>query len=195
MTQPGLRPRTLMLPGPSLIQRQFPAHARPWYFHCQSALRSAGVNWSLFDFVFMGVLIGSVVVAARLAFRTSRNTAYRVASAIAIATAFLLIWINGAVGIIGDENNDANLMFIGVLFISGIGALIARGEPARMAKAMYATATAQAIVAVIELIARFGASDPSWPREIVVLTVIFCGLWLVSANRFQKAAREQAIDA
>ena len=151
------------------------------------------MNWTFFDFAIMGVLIGGVIVAVRLAFRKSPNHAYRAGAAIAVIAAFLLIWINGAVGIIGSENNDANLMFAGVLFISGIGAVLARGEPGKMAKTMYATAIAQALVAVIELIARFGASDPSWPREIVVLTVLFCGLWLLSANRFHKAARELAL--
>lgn len=141
----------------------------------------------------MGILVGGVVLMIWLAFRRSSNKAYRAGAAIAMASAFLLIWINGAVGIIGNENNDANLMFVGVLLISGCGALVARGEPGKMALAMYVTAAAQALVAIIELIGRFGASDPSWPREIIVLTVFFCALWLFSAGRFRKAALEQTI--
>ena len=141
----------------------------------------------------MGILVGGVVLMIWLAFRKSRNVAYRAGAGVAMAAAFLLIWINGAVGIIGNENNDANLMFVGVILISGIGALVARGEPGKMAKTMYVTAAAQALVAVIELIGRFGASDPSWPREIIALTVFFCGLWLFSATRFRKAARELPI--
>ena len=36
------------------------------------------------------------------------NSAYRAAVGVAIAAAFILVWMNLAVGIIGSEDNPAN---------------------------------------------------------------------------------------
>ena len=55
------------------------------------------VDWTAFDFVFMGVLLGGVGLALELVVRKTRNAAYRTAAGVALATSFLLIWINGAV--------------------------------------------------------------------------------------------------
>ena len=70
----------------------------------------------------------------------------------ALATALLLIWINLAVGLIGSENNPANLLYVGVLAIGFIGALLARFQPLGMARALVAMAIAQALVPLIALI-------------------------------------------
>ncbi len=51
--------------------------------------------------------------------------AYRFAVGVALAAAFLLVWMNLAVGLIGSEDNPANLMYFGVLAVGFIGAIIA----------------------------------------------------------------------
>jgi len=73
--------------------------------------------------------------------------AYRFAVGVALTTAFILLWVNGAVGIIGDESNDANIMYFGVLAVGFIGAIIARFRPLGMARALYAMALAQVLAA------------------------------------------------
>ena len=83
---------------------------------------------------------GSQLLAAacgtyELGARMSRNTAYRAAVGLATVAGFLLVWINLAVGIIGDEGNPANLMFGGVLVVGVIGALVARFRAPGMARA------------------------------------------------------------
>ena len=88
-----------------------------------------------------------------LAARKTGNIAYRAAVGVALAAALLLVWINLAVGIIGNEDNPANLMYIGVLAVGTIGAIIARFQPHGMARALFATALAQGLVVVIALIA------------------------------------------
>jgi hypothetical protein len=72
-----------------------------------------------------------------------------------------------------------------------MGAIIARFQPYGMARALCATALAQALVAVIALIADLGSTGPIWPRDILILTGFFTVLWLVSAWLFRNAAREQ----
>ncbi len=116
------------------------------------------------------------------------NTAYKTAVALALLGTLLLFWVNGAVGIIGSESNDANMMYAGVLAIGLIGTIFARFEPLGMARAMLATALAQALAAIIALVAGWGMSGPIWPRDVLGATVIFVTLWLGSAWLFRRAA-------
>jgi peptidoglycan/LPS O-acetylase OafA/YrhL len=123
--------------------------------------------------------------------RTPDNAAYKSAVGLALAAAFLLFWVNGAVGIIGAARDDANLMYYGVLAIGGIGAIIARFQPHGMALALIVTALAQALVAVIALIAGLGSTGPRWPWDILISTGFFVMLFVGSAWLFRRAAREQ----
>ena len=146
------------------------------------------VNWDGADFALFGALLIGVGVPYELAVRTTGDNAYRAAVGVALAAAFILVWVNGAVGIIGSEDNPANLMYGGVLAVGIIGAIIARFQPHGMARALFATALAQALVAVIALIAGLG-SPWSGPLEIVALNGFFVALFVGSALLFQKAAR------
>ena len=66
--------------------------------------------------------------------RGRRDLAYRFAVGMALAAAFLLVWMNLAVGVIGSEDNPANLMYFGVLAIGFLGAIIAELRPQGMAR-------------------------------------------------------------
>jgi hypothetical protein len=82
-------------------------------------------------------------------------------------------------------------MYGGVLVVGIIGAVIARFRPDGMARALFAAALAQAVVAAIALIA--GMQSPVSPAiEILGLNGFFAALWLGSAWLFRKAARKQA---
>ena len=143
------------------------------------------MNWTLFDFGFAAVLIGSVAIIYTLVMRKTTDTAYRSGAGFALAAAFILVWVNGAVGIIGDASNDANMMYVGVILVLIIGAIIARFRPMGLARALYATAAAQALVPVIAVFVGLGPVA-SW--DVLVLTVFFVGLWLVSARLFRNSA-------
>jgi hypothetical protein len=146
------------------------------------------VNWDGTDFIVAGALVGGTGLAFELAARANASHAYRAAVGLALAAAFLLVWLNLAVGIVGTENNPFNLMFGGVLAVGIIGAVIARFRPDGMASALFATALTQALVAVNAAIAGLGVAEPIWP-----LTGFFAALWLGSAWLFRKAAREQIL--
>jgi O-antigen/teichoic acid export membrane protein len=121
--------------------------------------------------------------------RTRKNrTAYRFAIGIALAAAFILVWLSLGVGIIGKDGDPANLMYFGVIAVGIIGAIIARLQPQGMARALAATAIAQALVAAIALIARLGLPW-SGPAEILVLNGFFIALFAGSAWLFQRAGR------
>lgn len=149
------------------------------------------MDWDVVDFMVFGAMLVGVVVIYALAKRNTDNMAYRFAVGVALAAAFILLWVNGAVGIIGDESNDANMMYFGVLAVGFIGAIIARFRPLGMVRALYATALAQVLVAAIALIAGLGSDGPIWPRDILILTGLFAALWLLSAWLFRNAARAQ----
>lgn len=151
------------------------------------------VNWDETDFLVMGALLFGACGAFELAARTTGNTAYRAAVGVAVVAAFLLIWINLAVGIIGSEDNPANLMYLGVLAVGILGGIIGRFTPAGMARALAATALAQTLAGLIALLAGWGATGQNWPQVILVLTGFFAALWLGSAWLFRKAAAAPSI--
>jgi len=140
------------------------------------------VTWTLADFVIAWALLVGAGLTYKLATRKAGNTAYRVAVGVAVATALILVWLNLAVGLIGTEENPANLMYVGVLAVGIIGTVIARFRPDGMARALFATALAQLLVGVIALFTGLGFT--------LILDGSFAALWVGSALLFRRAARE-----
>ena len=147
--------------------------------------------WTLFDFVIAGALIFGTGLTFVLVARKAGNIAYRAAVGVALAAAFLLIWINLAVGIIGNSGDLANSMYIGVLVVGIVGAIIARLRPLGMARALFAMALAQALVAVIALIFGLGAGSPPGVLGILILNGFFVALFAGSALLFRYTVRWQ----
>jgi hypothetical protein len=145
------------------------------------------VAWTPFDSAVAGVLLFTTGLAYELISWKSGIIAYRAAVGVALAAALLLIWINLAVGILGSEDNPANLMYIGVLAVFILAALVARLRPRGMARALLATALVQALVTVIALIAGMHKVPGSSVVEIVVLNGFFVALWAGSALLFWRA--------
>lgn len=144
------------------------------------------VNWTPFDFAFATVMIGGVGIAFELTVRATRNNAYRSGVAIALAAAFLLIWINGAVGIIGDEDNPLNLLYIGVIAIAFGGMAWARFRASGVSHAMTMAAIANAAVGVVAVLA--GRNEPPGIVGLIVLNGFFVLLFLGAARLFGIAA-------
>lgn len=140
------------------------------------------VSWTAGDFIFAALLIGFVGISYELTVRVTRNWAHRAAVIAALAATFLTIWANGAVGMIGSEDNPYNLLFFGVIALALLGAVAARFRPAGMALAMAAAATAQVCVA---------AGGLSTDMRGAIFSAAFAGLWLLGAALFWSAAREQ----
>jgi hypothetical protein len=127
----------------------------------------------------------------------SNRNAYRAAAGVAFAAALILVWMNLAVGLIGSEDNLANSMYVGVLAVGIIGAIVARLRPHGMARALFATALAQALVPVIALII-FKPQVTSVEAFLGMLGVFgvngfFVALFVGSALLFRYAGREQTL--
>ncbi len=147
------------------------------------------VNWGLEDFVVMGGMLALAIGGYELLAMRAVNGAYRVASALAILGAFLLVWINLAVGIIGGEGNPANLMYLGVLAILIGGGVIVKFRATGMARVLFAAAGVQVLIAAIAVIGRMGAEGPIWPRDVLGVTVILTSIWLLSGALFRHSER------
>ena len=172
----GLRPwiwgaAACLLLLPALAMRFFP---------------DSGVNWTAADFIVMGLLLALACGLYELGAWISGNVAYRMGFGLAALTAFLTLWVNLAVGMLGSGNDIVNLMFAGVLCIAAVGALAAALKPAGMARATAAAAIAQLLAVGVGL-----AMREFEPLELT-LTAMFALPWLASAALFRKAARDRS---
>lgn len=146
------------------------------------------VNWDGADFAVFGAMLLVACGTHELAARMTGNGMYRAAVGVAVVAAFLLFWMNLAVGLIGSEDNPANLMYDGVLAVGIVGAIVARFQPRGMALVLVAMALAQVLAALIAgVLTRW-----SVPLQIVILNGGFAALWLLSAWLFRRAADERS---
>jgi hypothetical protein len=135
------------------------------------------VDWSASDFIIMGALLGTVGLTTEFLVRQSGSTAYRIGAVVAMATAFLTIWVNLAVEMIGDDN-PYNLLFGGVLLVALAGAVIADFRPRGMAVTMIATGIAQAMVA---------AGGIATDLRGAMFSMAFAAPWLLAGALFRRA--------
>lgn len=152
---------------------------------------SPDVTWTLFDFLVAGALLFSTGLAGELILRQATTPAYRLAAGLALGTGLFLVWANLAVGLIGSENNPANLLYGGVLAVAVVGAVLARLRPLGLARALLATALAQALVPLLAWLVWQPQSPAFWgnlglPR-VLLANAFFVGLWLGAAWLFRRA--------
>jgi len=152
----------------------------------------AGWHWRPGAFVLAFVLLfgGAGLTYGLVAKKMMSNKAYRFAVGVALAAAFILVWMNAAVGgILGDD--PANMMYFGVLLVGFIGAVIARLKPHGMSHALFAMAFAMALVPVIALI----VGAPAFANGVVAvfgLHAFFAMLFIGSALLFRRASANRS---
>jgi hypothetical protein len=142
------------------------------------------VEWDAADFILVGAMLGVGCGAVELAARRRAGLAYEAAVGFAVAAAFLTVFANGAVGIIGDEGNPVNLLYFAVPALALVGGAIARFRPGGMAAAMAVAAGVQVLAGLAGV-----ALVPDY-RGLLIGTALFTPLWLLSAWLFAKAERE-----
>jgi len=144
---------------------------------------TAEVGWSVGDFIIAGLLLGVVGLVIELTVRKSSNMAYRIAAGLAILASLLIVWVNGAVGMIGSEDNPYNLLFLGVIPLALVGAVLAGFRPAGMALATLLAGVAQASVGL------FGTATD---LRGGMFATLLAGLWFLSAALFRMASLQPA---
>lgn len=149
------------------------------------------VMWDGVDFIITGSLLLGSAFMYELVTKKSSTTAHKVAVGMAVAAALFLVWINLAVGVIGNENNSLNLLYVGVLAVGFVGTLMAGLKPQGMARALFATAVAQALVPIIALI--FWSDrvtlEPQGIVGVFILNAFFVLMFTGSGVLFRRAGR------
>lgn len=138
--------------------------------------------WTGSDFVVAAAGLGILGLLIEFGYWLSDRWSYRIAAAGAALGAFLLVWINLAVGFIGNEDNPLNLAYLAMLAVMLLGGLLARFRARAMAALMVFAAFVQLSVPVI--------AGQSWGFEWIA-TGVFCIGWLGAAILFRQAAQER----
>ena len=138
------------------------------------------MNWTPTDYLFAAALVGIVALVFAAVARRSTSGTYRAAAALALLTAFMLVWANAAVGIIGSEDNPANRLYHALLAVGIVAAALVRGRPRPMARVMAAMAAGLLVIDGIAIVGGLGWAGP--------LTWLFPALWLLAAWLFRRAA-------
>lgn len=147
------------------------------------------VNWTTSDFIFAGVVLIGAGAVAELAARASAGWSYRIGAVLAVLASVLLLWLNGAVGIIGSEDHPANLLYWGVILSAFVGAVASRFRAGGLSLAMASAAGLQVVIGVLAVLWGWGEGSENWPRPVIVLSTILGLIWLASAALFRRAAR------
>jgi hypothetical protein len=151
-------------------------------------LVTGGFGWSGFDFILVAVILAAGAALFDFIARRSPNFAYLAGAAAALAAGFGLFVVNGAVGLVGSEDEPINLLFGAVILVAIIGALRARGRRDRLAQAMVAAAITHVGVSIVAMLAVTDRAGAGIGAEIAGLSM-FAGLWLASAALFRMSRR------
>lgn len=150
------------------------------------------VRWTFSDFVFAGGLLFGTGLTYVVVAQRGGNRTYRLAVAVAVVAALLLVWANAAVGLVGSEDNPANILYGGVLLVAIGGAVLAQLRPAGMARAMFAAALTYGLVTVVALFgwpATGAAAEPALGlTNVLGANALLAALWVGAGLLFWRAA-------
>ncbi len=156
-----------------------------------SGVDGIGWHWTLMDFVFMFVLIfgtGSLFELARTHY--TGNSTYTIAAGLALAGTFLLVWINAAVGIIGDS--DINALYWLVVITLFLGSAASRFKPQGLSLTLFAAAGVQMLIPVIAFI----INQPDFSPGVVhvfMINATFAAIFIASGLLFRARAQASKI--
>jgi hypothetical protein len=150
------------------------------------------VDWSIFDFLIMGILIFSTGLSLVLVMKYAINMVYKVAMIMAFGTTFLLVWANLAVGLIGSGPHIGNLLYLAVYVIAIVGSIRSRFNSFGMERAMYATAVAMVAVAAIAIFGNMSAGSPV--NEVIAVNGFFATLYAITGSLFRLSAQENSTE-
>lgn len=142
------------------------------------------VNWSLGDFLIAGVALCGTGLLFVSVYRFVSNSMYRLAAGITLFASLLLIWINGAVGIIGD--GPINLLYLTVLGIEFLGACLVGFKARGLAKVSYIAAIMTFLIPILALLIKEPDFSPG-VLQVFFINAFFVMLFVGSGVLFQHA--------
>lgn len=149
---------------------------------------TAAVQWTLADFIVAGGLLYGSLFGFR--WMTSRRPSrpFSTGAALAIFSGLLMIWATLAIGIIGNESEPINQLYlclaVGLVVFSALG----RFEAPALSRLMFGAAVIQALIpAGAYLFAGIGLSTAQWVFT-AVFTSCLAALFALSAALFRRSA-------
>lgn len=142
------------------------------------------INWTLSDFVFAGTLLYGFGLTYLLVTRKSEKGIYRIAVGFALASGLFLIWTNMAVGLIGSEDNEINLLYFLVILAGVIGAFLSRFRSQGLAITLFSMAGIQFLIAIYALFTGMADLPESSVVEIFLVNGLFILLFVISGGLF-----------
>lgn len=141
------------------------------------------VNWTATDFVFAAVLLALLGGGLELAARFAGARPRALGIAVATLAAFLTLWANAAVGLIGSEQASVNRGFTLLVFVGFSSAALFRLRPVPMRWILGLIAMGQPTLGI--------AARYIMPGHAVEWGVVafFTLLWGMAAGCFHVAAR------
>lgn len=146
------------------------------------------VNWSVSDFLIAGCVLFITGTAIVFTLRLKSNIIYRLAFLTTIVSAFLMIWVNLAVGLIGSGANLGNLMYIGVLVILIVGIYLSRYKSEKLEVALFSTALSLVVLGIVALLMNMQEYPGSSVMEIILVNLFFAGLFAIAGLLFRSVA-------
>lgn len=147
------------------------------------------VRWSPLDFAVAYVLLAATGLTYRVVTEHGGRTVFRQAAALAVFGCLTLIWINLAVGFIGDEDNPANLLYGGVPLLGVIGAVASNFAARGLARTLFAMAAWQLLVPVVAWLG-WRASFGDDAVLLFLLNGVWVGIFVAAALLFRRAAQD-----
>jgi hypothetical protein len=119
------------------------------------------------------------------------NALYLLALGVALGTALMMVWLMGAVGLLGIEGDPVDRMYFGVMAVGVVGALVGRLRPAGMAYAMMAMVLSLGVVAAAALAMGMHNAPYSSILEIVGINGMFGVMFAIAAFLFWRSGGRQ----
>lgn len=153
------------------------------------------VNWSVGDFIIMGLLLFSIGFSYVFITRKATTLAFKMGVIGGLGTTFLMIWANLGVGLIGSGPNAANLLYMAVPVIGLVGVVLSQFSATGMERTMYAMATGLVVVGGIATALGVHHLPGASVTEIIGVSGFFGLLYLISGLFFRYAAQERRSNA
>lgn len=151
------------------------------------------VNWQIGDFIVAAIMLSGVGITYKLIARKRITVIYKCALGLALFAGIFLIWANLAVGLIGNEDNPANFMYLGVLATLIVGSLWCKFRPFGMSRTLFAGALAQITVALFAYFLGYYKIPGDSLMVFINLNSFFVVLFTLSGVLFLQAHRSQSV--
>ena len=106
------------------------------------------VSWTASDFIFAAIILAALGIGGEIALRVGRDAPHRSGIGIAALGGFLTVWINGAVGMLGSENEPTNLIFIAMVGVAIVASFLVWFRPSSMRWIMAVLSAGQFMVGI-----------------------------------------------